>query len=90
MYADDAHYGVIEAINTAYGGGVVELEATLAQRNNEFFDEAGKKAHYRWMSNYDPEEHKRLRDAVATQVTTKATEDDDETDANNDDNDSEP
>jgi hypothetical protein len=52
MYEDDAHYGVIESTNTAFGGGVVELEATLAQRNNEFFDEAAKKYHYRWMSNY--------------------------------------
>lgn len=86
MHEDDAHYGVIDDINKAYGGGVVDLEAALAQRNDEFFDEAAKEHHYRWMSNYDPEEHKRLRDAVATQVTTKVMEEHEETDGNGDGN----
>jgi Plant transposon protein len=76
MRNDDAHYAVLENLNAAFGGGVTELEATLAERKAQFFDRDHQMAHHRWICLHDKDEHVRLRDAIAATVSTKTADDD--------------
>jgi Plant transposon protein len=76
MHNDDAHYAVLENLNAAFGGGIQELEGTLAERKAQFFDRDHQMAHHRWLCLHDEEEHVRLRDAIAAAVSTKVADGD--------------
>jgi hypothetical protein len=78
MHDDNAHFDVLERMNTANGGDVTALVDTLTERNNQFFDKQTKESHYPWLATYDNAEHIRLCNAIATVVQSKATDEDKE------------